>query len=79
MYIHKLGKTTNGLGGRTTMARGKSVRGTSNTVARNHKRLMGTKLKSEIYEGGAIVRGSEALRQMKVSQTRMPKKYVSFE
>jgi hypothetical protein len=78
MYIHKLGKTTNGLGGRTTMARGKSVRGTSNTVARNHKRVMGTKLKSEIYEGGAI-RGSEALRQMKVSQTRMPKKYVSFE
>jgi hypothetical protein len=40
---------------------------------------MGTTLKPEVFEGGRVVRGSETLRQMKVSQTRMPKKYVAFE
>jgi len=79
MYIHKLGKTTSGLGGRMTMSQGKTMRGTSNTIARHHKRTMGTTLKPEIFEGGKVVRGSETLRQMKVSQTRMPKKYVAFE
>jgi hypothetical protein len=79
MYIHKLGKTTSGLGGRMTMNRGKAVSGTGNMIARHHKRTMGTSMKPEIFEGGKIVRGSEALRQLKVSQSRMPKKYVSFE
>jgi hypothetical protein len=48
-------------------------------VAHNHKRIAGSGLKSEIYENGKIHRKSDLMKNLKISQPRLPKKYISFE
>jgi hypothetical protein len=75
MYIHKLGKSTRG--GRITQ--GFSNSGSNGSIARHHKRSMGSGLKDEVYEGGAVHRATDTLRNLKVSKPRVPKKYISFD
>ena len=72
MFIHKLHGST--AGGRVSMGRSKNHK-----VAHNHKRIAGSGLKSEIYEGGSIHRKSDLMKNLKISQPRLPKKYISFE
>lgn len=74
MYIHKLGSTTSGAGLRTSMGISKTHR-----IARNHKRTQGSGLVPEIYEKGIVQRKSDILRNIKISQPRVPKKYISFD
>jgi hypothetical protein len=74
MYIHKLGNSTNGAGFRTTMGQTKHHR-----IAKNHKRLLGSGLVPEIYEDGKVQRKSDLLRNLKISQPKVPKKYISFD
>jgi hypothetical protein len=74
MYIHKLGNTTNGSGFRTSKGLSKNHR-----IAKNHKRLMGSGLVPEIYEDGKVQRKSDLLRNLKISQPKVPKKYISFD
>jgi hypothetical protein len=74
MYIHKLGSTTSGAGLRTTMGISKN-----HAVARNHKRMMGSGLVTEIYDNGKVQRKSDILRNLKIAQPRVPKKYISFD
>jgi hypothetical protein len=74
MYIHKLGNTTSGGGLRTSMGITKTHR-----VAKNHKRILGSGLVPEIYENGKVQRKSDILRNLKISQPRVPKKYISFD
>ena len=77
MYIHKLGKSTNGAGNRTTMG----FRGSqgNNKIARHHKRSMGSGLKEEVFEDGKVHRATDTLRNLRVSKPRIPKKYISFD
>ena len=74
MYIHKLGSSTSGAGLRTSMGITKSHR-----VARNNKRTMGSSLVPEIYEKGMVQRKSDILRNLKIAQPKIPKKYISFD
>jgi len=74
MYIHKLGNTTSGGGLRTSMGITKQHR-----LAKNHKRILGSGLVPEIYEDGKVQRKSDILRNLKISQPRVPKKYISFD
>jgi hypothetical protein len=74
MYIHKLGSTTSGAGLKTTMGINKN-----NNIARNHKRTMGSGLVPEIYESGKVQRKTDLLRNLKIAQPRIPKKYISFD
>jgi hypothetical protein len=74
MYIHKLGSTTSGAGLRTTMGNTKT-----HTIARNNKRTMGSNLVPEIYEGGKVQRKTDLLRNLKIAQPKIPKKYISFD
>jgi len=74
MYIHKLGSTTSGAGLKTTMGINKN-----HNIARNHKRTMGSGLVPEIYEGGKVQRKTDLLRNLKIAQPRIPKKYISFD
>jgi len=83
MYIHKLRKSTAGNAGRLTSAsKGKTMVGTGNTVARNHKRITGSELKPEIFDisiGNGIKKNTDTLRSLKISKPRVPKKYITFE
>jgi len=74
MYIHKLGSSTSGAGLRTSMGITKTHR-----VARNNKRTMGSSLVPEIYEKGMVQRKSDILRNLKIAQPKIPKKYISFD
>ena len=74
MYIHKLGTTTSGAGLRTSMGMTKTHR-----IARSNKRTMGSGLVPEIYEKGMVQRKSDILRNLKIAQPRVPKKYISFD
>jgi hypothetical protein len=74
MYIHKLGSTTSGAGLRTTMGVSKT-----HSIARNHKRTMGSGLVPEIYENGKVQRKTDLLRNLKIAQPKIPKKYISFD
>lgn len=74
MYIHKLGSTTSGAGLKTTMGINKN-----HNIARNHKRTMGSGLVPEIYESGKVQRKTDLLRNLKIAQPRIPKKYISFD
>ena len=74
MYIHKLNSSTNGSGLRTSIGLTKHHR-----IAKNHKRLLGSGLVPEIYESGKVQRKSELLRNLKISQPKVPKKYISFD
>lgn len=74
MYIHKLGSTTSGAGLRTTIGITKK-----HNLARNNKRNMGSNLVPEIYEGGKVQRKTDLLRNLKIAQPKVPKKYISFD
>ena len=75
MYIHKLGKSTSGGGGRVSMGLGKRHK-----AARDHKRIVGEGLVDKIYEdGGMVHKPTEVLRKMNPSKPRIPKKYVSLD
>jgi len=74
MYIHKLGSTTSGAGLRTSIGISKTHR-----IARNNKKTIGSGLVSEIYEKGMVQRKSDILRNLKIAQPRIPKKYISFD
>jgi len=74
MYIHKLGKSTSGGGGRFSMGLGKKGK-----VTRDHKRTMGEGLMDKIYEDGVVHKPTRLLRELKPSQRpSVPKKYVSL-
>ena len=74
VFIHKLGFTTSGSGGRTSMGITKSHK-----FAKNHKRILGSGLKTEIYDNGKIQKKSDLMKNLKISQPRLPRKYISFE
>jgi hypothetical protein len=74
MYIHKLGNTTSGAGFRTSKGLTKTHR-----IAKNHQRLLGSGLVPEIYEDGKVQRKSDLLRNLKIAQPKIPKKYISFD
>jgi len=40
---------------------------------------MGSGLVPEIYEKGMVQRKSDILRNLKIAQPRVPKKYISFD
>lgn len=74
MYIHKLGKSTSGGGGRISMGLGKRHK-----AARDHKRTMGEGLAEKIYEEGVVHKPTRLLRELKPAQRPVvPKKYVSL-
>jgi hypothetical protein len=75
MYIHKLGKSTSGGGGRVSMGLGKKGK-----VSRDHKRISGEGLVDKIYEDGKVVhKPMEALRKLNVRKPQIPKKYISLD
>jgi hypothetical protein len=75
VMIHRLGKTTSGGGGSTSMGMSKN-----HSLAKNQGKLMGgTGLSHKIYEGGKLQRKSEVLRDLKLSKPSIPKKYISLE
>jgi hypothetical protein len=74
MFIHKLHCTTSGSGGRTCIGINKNHR-----TAKNHKRVIGSGLTSELYNNGKIQRKSDLLKNLKITQPRVPKKYIAFE
>jgi hypothetical protein len=76
MYIHKLGKSTSGGGGR--IIRGfRGVRGKT-TIVRNQKRNIVSGLQEKVFEEGKVSRPTDTLRSLKLSKPRIPKKYISF-
>lgn len=76
MYIHKLGKTTSGGGGR--FIRGfRGNRGTMNML-RNQKRNNGSGLKEKVFEENIVARPTDTLRGLRLQKPRVPKKYISF-
>ena len=73
MYIHKLGNSTAGNGNKISL-------GTKqHRVAKNHKRIIGSGLQPQIYEGGKLHKKGELLRNLKLAQPKLPKKYIAFE
>ena len=74
MYIHKLGKSTSGGGGRVSMGLGKK-----GTVSRDHKRTSGEGLTDKIYEGGRVYKPMDTLRNLNPSKPRIPKKFISLD
>jgi hypothetical protein len=46
---------------------------------RNHKRVLGSGLKEEVYEDGRLQKATETLRHLKLSKPRLPKKYITFD
>lgn len=74
MYIHRLRKTTMGNGGSMT-ARTK-VR---NVVsAPPMRRTMGSGIKPEVYTTESS-KPTDVLRNVNVSKSRLPKKYITFD
>jgi hypothetical protein len=41
--------------------------------------MMGSGLVTEIYDNGKVQRKSDILRNLKIAQPRVPKKYISFD
>jgi hypothetical protein len=74
MYIHSLGKTTSGSGFKTSKGMTKQHK-----VAKPFNRGKYSGLVPEIYEGAGVQRKSEILRNLKISQPKVPKKYISFD
>ena len=73
MYIHKLRQSTAGLGNRV------SIVGKGGALKMYHKRTSGSGIVPEIYSDGKIQKATEVLKNLKISKSRMPKKYISFE
>ena len=74
MLIHKIGCSTSGSGFKISKGMTKNHK-----VARNHKRSLGSNLVPEIYEDGKVQRKTDLLRNLKIAQPRIPKKYISFD
>ena len=74
MYIHRLRKTTMGNGG--SMTKKCSCQGS--IVAKPMGRKLGSGIKEEVYENQSV-RPTEILRNVRVSKSRLPKKYIVFE
>lgn len=74
MYIHKLGKSCSGGGGRISMGLGKKSK-----VSRDHKRTMGEGLVEKIYEDGAVHKPTQLLRGLNPSKPLLKKKYIAFD
>lgn len=73
VFIHKLMNTTSGSGNKISL-------GTKqHRVAKNHKRILGSGLQTAIYEGGKLQKKGDLLRNLKLAQPKLPKKYISFE
>ena len=73
MFIHKLRKTTSGGGNRISFV------GRTGQPKMYHKRSSGSGLVSEIFSNNRIQKGSDVLRNLKISKPRIPKKYITFE
>jgi hypothetical protein len=76
MYIFRLGSTTSGSGLKTSIGINKNHK-----VAISNKKTMGSGLVSEIYDNskGKIQRKGDILRNLKIAQPKIPKKYISFD
>jgi hypothetical protein len=72
-YIHKLNKS---FGSSRCITR---PLGKINPTARNHKRVLGSGLKDEVYEEGRLHKATDTLRNLKLSKPRLPKKYITFD
>tara|TARA_R110000787_G_scaffold153216_3_gene267079 strand:+ start:179 stop:343 length:165 start_codon:yes stop_codon:yes gene_type:complete len=53
--------------------------GKNNPAARDHKRVLGSGLKDEVYEDGRLQKATETLRNLKIAKPRLPKKYITFD
>lgn len=73
MYIHKLRL----IGGARISHR---VR-TGAIVAKSHHRTLGSGLQNvgdKVFDDGMVKKASEVLRNVKLTKSRIPKKYISF-
>ena len=73
MLIQKLSTKTSGAGNSM------SFNGRAGKPKIHHKRTSGSGLVPEIFSDGRVSKGSEVLRNLKVSKPRIPKKYITFE
>ena len=73
MRIHHLGRTTTGSGLRISR-RGHFSRGYAKQISSNQ----GTGLTGEVFEH-SLDKVGDLLRQVTISQPRIPKKYISFD
>jgi len=74
MYIHRLRKTTMGNGGSMTKRHIlKNV-----VAAPRMSRMMGSGIRPEVYTMEAS-RPTQVLSNVRVSKSRMPKKYITFD
>ena len=74
MYIHRLGKTTQGAGGGISMGMTKN-----HNIAKNHHKLGGSGLHHMIYDEGKLHKKGEVLKNLKLLKPSVPKKYISLE
>lgn len=74
MYIHRLRKTTMGNGG--SMTKRHMVRNT--IAAPPMRRMLGSGIRPEVYTMEAS-RPTQVLSNIRVSKSRMPKKYITFD
>jgi hypothetical protein len=72
-FIHKLNKS---FGNTRVITR---PMGHKYRSIRNHKRVLGSGLKEEVYEDGRLQKATETLRHLKLSKPRLPKKYITFD
>lgn len=72
VYIHKLNKSCGARYITKPMSK-------SSPALRNHKRVLGSGLKDEVYEEGRLQKATETLRNLKLSKPRLPKKYITFD
>ena len=72
MYIHK----TRNIGG----ARISHKVSIGNIVAKSHHRSIGSGIQNipNVYDNGMVKKASEVLRNIKLTKSRIPKKYISF-
>ena len=67
MYIHKLRKSTTGMGGSVSALPCKCGGG----IARPHRRTTGSGLRTEVFEPTGSSKATEILRNIKVSKPRV--------
>jgi len=73
MFIHRLNKGTQSGGSFT-----KTTKSRSKSIAKSTNNQFGSGIIREVYESSAI-RPTDVLRNIQVSKSRMPKKYIVFE
>jgi|TARA_R110000868_G_scaffold31179_4_gene114384 hypothetical protein len=78
MYIHRLRRTTLGMGGSATTNCG----GRGMSITRPHRRYAGSglnQLPADTFQPKINQPATDILRNLKVSRPRVPKKYINFE